>query len=246
MWSEFKAFLTKSNALALAIGVIIGVALGAVVKSLVDDIIMPPIGLPARRRRLRELKIVLQPASRRQGGSRDPLRRRSSTRHHVRHRRVRRVLDRAGPPEARARRRRSRPARSARSRTPRTRPSAGPARARSRPPPTGLAGRSDEPACFSMPGSPGGICGLQVVEHVADDLGDREVPEPLPVGRDHVPRAPSPVEQRDSASSNAAMYLSQSLRSSRSADLNFQRLSGSSIRSWNRCSCSSGEITGRT
>ncbi len=40
----FKAFLTKSNALALAIGVIIGGALGAVVNSLVNDIIMPPIG----------------------------------------------------------------------------------------------------------------------------------------------------------------------------------------------------------
>jgi large conductance mechanosensitive channel len=41
----FKDFLTKSNALALAIGIILGVALGAVVKSLVDDIIMPPIGM---------------------------------------------------------------------------------------------------------------------------------------------------------------------------------------------------------
>lgn len=45
MFGEFKAFLTKSNALALAIGVIIGTALGAVVNSLVNDIIMPPIGL---------------------------------------------------------------------------------------------------------------------------------------------------------------------------------------------------------
>ncbi len=44
MLSEFKAFLTKSNALALAIGVIIGGALGSVVNSLVNDIIMPPIG----------------------------------------------------------------------------------------------------------------------------------------------------------------------------------------------------------
>ncbi len=40
----FREFLTKSNALALAIGVIIGGALGAVVTSLVNDIIMPPIG----------------------------------------------------------------------------------------------------------------------------------------------------------------------------------------------------------
>ena len=45
MLTEFRAFLTRSNALALAIGVIIGVALGNVVNSLVSDIIMPPIGL---------------------------------------------------------------------------------------------------------------------------------------------------------------------------------------------------------
>jgi large conductance mechanosensitive channel len=40
----FKAFLTKSNALALAIGVIIGVSLGSVVMTLVNAVIMPPIG----------------------------------------------------------------------------------------------------------------------------------------------------------------------------------------------------------
>jgi large conductance mechanosensitive channel len=44
MINEFKGFLLKTNALALAIGVIIGGALGGVVNSLVDDIIMPPIG----------------------------------------------------------------------------------------------------------------------------------------------------------------------------------------------------------
>jgi len=40
----FRAFLTKSNALALAIGVIIGASLGSLVTTLVDAIIMPPIG----------------------------------------------------------------------------------------------------------------------------------------------------------------------------------------------------------
>ena len=44
MIAEFRAFLVKTNALALAIGVIIGAALGSVVTSLVDDIIMPPVG----------------------------------------------------------------------------------------------------------------------------------------------------------------------------------------------------------
>ena len=45
MWSEFRAFLVKSNALALALAVILGLSLAAVVNSLVKDIIMPPIGL---------------------------------------------------------------------------------------------------------------------------------------------------------------------------------------------------------
>jgi large conductance mechanosensitive channel len=44
MLSEFRGFLLKTNALALAIGVIIGGALGTVVNSLVNDIIMPPVG----------------------------------------------------------------------------------------------------------------------------------------------------------------------------------------------------------
>ena len=44
MVSEFRGFLLKTNALALAIGVIIGTALGTVVNSLVNDIIMPPVG----------------------------------------------------------------------------------------------------------------------------------------------------------------------------------------------------------
>ena len=44
MFAEFRSFLVKTNALALAVGVIIGAALGAVVDSLVGDIIMPPVG----------------------------------------------------------------------------------------------------------------------------------------------------------------------------------------------------------
>jgi len=42
---DFKEFLLKSNALALAVGVIIGGAIGKVVSSIVNDILMPPIGL---------------------------------------------------------------------------------------------------------------------------------------------------------------------------------------------------------
>lgn len=45
MWSEFKKFAMKGNMLDLAIGVIIGGGVGKVITSLVNDIIMPPIGL---------------------------------------------------------------------------------------------------------------------------------------------------------------------------------------------------------
>lgn len=45
MLSDFKNFLLKTNALALAIGVIIGATTGKVVSAIVDDLIMPPIAL---------------------------------------------------------------------------------------------------------------------------------------------------------------------------------------------------------
>ncbi len=45
MWNDFKAFIMKGNVLDLAVAVVVGAAFGVVVKSLVDDIIMPPIGL---------------------------------------------------------------------------------------------------------------------------------------------------------------------------------------------------------
>lgn len=45
MIDEFKEFAVKGNALDLAVGVVLGAAFGKIVTSLVDDIIMPPIGL---------------------------------------------------------------------------------------------------------------------------------------------------------------------------------------------------------
>jgi large conductance mechanosensitive channel len=63
MLGEFKGFLLKTNALALAIGVIIGGALGTVVNSLVNDIIMPPIGLALGGVDFSSLKIVLKTAA---------------------------------------------------------------------------------------------------------------------------------------------------------------------------------------
>jgi large conductance mechanosensitive channel len=45
MVKDFKAFIMRGNVVDLAVGVIIGAAFGAIVKSLVDDLIMPPVGL---------------------------------------------------------------------------------------------------------------------------------------------------------------------------------------------------------
>lgn len=45
MWKEFKQFAMRGNVVDMAIGIIIGMAFGRIVTSLVNDIIMPPIGL---------------------------------------------------------------------------------------------------------------------------------------------------------------------------------------------------------
>jgi large conductance mechanosensitive channel len=45
MLKDFKAFVMKGNVLDLAVAVIIGAAFGAIVTSLVNDVLMPPIGL---------------------------------------------------------------------------------------------------------------------------------------------------------------------------------------------------------
>ena len=45
LFNEFKEFISRGNVVDLAVGFIIGTAFGAIVKSLVADIIMPPIGL---------------------------------------------------------------------------------------------------------------------------------------------------------------------------------------------------------
>lgn len=56
---DFKSFLTKTNALALAVGVIIGAATGKVVSGVVDDVLMPIVGLVLPKGDWREAKIVL-------------------------------------------------------------------------------------------------------------------------------------------------------------------------------------------
>jgi large conductance mechanosensitive channel len=59
MVKEFKDFLLKQNALALAVGVIIGGAMGRVVSSLVADLLMPLISIGMPGGDWRALKIVL-------------------------------------------------------------------------------------------------------------------------------------------------------------------------------------------
>ncbi len=48
MWQEFKEFALKGNALALAVGVIIGAAFGKIVDALVNDLIMPVVGIAGK------------------------------------------------------------------------------------------------------------------------------------------------------------------------------------------------------
>jgi large conductance mechanosensitive channel len=60
MLKEFKAFIMRGNVLDLAVGVIIGGAFGAIVSSLVNDLLMPPIGLLLGRIDFANLLIVLQ------------------------------------------------------------------------------------------------------------------------------------------------------------------------------------------
>ena len=45
MLKEFKAFVSRGNVIDLAVAVILGAAFGAIIKSLVDDIIMPLVGI---------------------------------------------------------------------------------------------------------------------------------------------------------------------------------------------------------
>ena len=45
MLKEFKEFIMRGNVIDMAVGIIIGAAFGTIIKSLVDDVIMPPIGL---------------------------------------------------------------------------------------------------------------------------------------------------------------------------------------------------------
>ena len=62
MISEFKEFAMRGNVVDLAVGVVIGGAFGKIVSSLVDQIIMPPIGMLTGGIDFSQLKWVLKPA----------------------------------------------------------------------------------------------------------------------------------------------------------------------------------------
>ena len=60
---EFQDFAVKGNVVDMAVGIIIGGAFGTIVKSLVDDVIMPPIGLALGGIDFSEIAITLQEAT---------------------------------------------------------------------------------------------------------------------------------------------------------------------------------------
>jgi len=60
MLKEFKAFISKGNVLDLAVGLILATYFGSIVKSLVDDIIMPPIGYLLNGVDFKDLTLIIQ------------------------------------------------------------------------------------------------------------------------------------------------------------------------------------------
>jgi len=59
---EFKAFAMRGNVIDMAVGIIIGAAFGKIVSSIVNDLIMPPIGLLVGGVNFTDLKIVMKQA----------------------------------------------------------------------------------------------------------------------------------------------------------------------------------------
>ena len=60
---EFKAFVMRGNVVDLAIGVIIGVAFGKIITSMVNDVLMPPIGLALGKVDFKNLVFTLREAT---------------------------------------------------------------------------------------------------------------------------------------------------------------------------------------
>lgn len=66
---EFKQFAMKGNVVDMAVGIIIGAAFGKIVTSLVNDVIMPPIGLALGGVDFTDLKVTLKEATVDQAGN---------------------------------------------------------------------------------------------------------------------------------------------------------------------------------
>ena len=62
IFSEFREFISRGNVIDLAVGVIIGAAFNKIVSALVDEVIMPVIGLMTAGVDFAQLKVVLKPA----------------------------------------------------------------------------------------------------------------------------------------------------------------------------------------
>lgn len=63
MLNEFKEFAMKGNMVDMAVGIVMGGAFGTIIKSLVDDILMPPIGLLMGGVDFSDIKVTLKDAS---------------------------------------------------------------------------------------------------------------------------------------------------------------------------------------
>ncbi|MDD5134669.1 MAG: large-conductance mechanosensitive channel protein MscL [Phycisphaerae bacterium] len=63
IWNEFKQFAVKGNAVDMAVAVIIGTSFNKIVNSLVNDVIMPPIGVLLGGVDFKNLEFILKPAS---------------------------------------------------------------------------------------------------------------------------------------------------------------------------------------
>lgn len=62
MFQEFKTFISKGNVLEMAVGLIMATYFGAIIKSLVDHIIMPPLGLILGGVDFKQIKYVIREA----------------------------------------------------------------------------------------------------------------------------------------------------------------------------------------
>jgi len=66
---EFRQFAVKGNVVDMAVGIIIGAAFGKIVSSMVNDVVMPPIGLAISGVDFTDLKAVLKPGGVDAGGN---------------------------------------------------------------------------------------------------------------------------------------------------------------------------------